>query len=105
MRKDEITQKLTRLQDIITEAKEIIASLEEFCKEKDELAYTPVETLIIARGGLQTKFLNVCSDAHIKTIQQLIEVGYHDFKKFRNCGAKTADLVREAIQKEYQVKW
>lgn len=102
---EELTNKLTRLQEIITEAKDIISSLEEFCKEQDELAYTPVASLIIAKNGLQTKFLNVCSSGGIKTIQQLIDVGYNDFKKYRNCGSKTAYLVREALWNKYQIDW
>ena len=105
MKKEEITQKLERLQEIIAEANEIIISLEEYCKEKNELAYTPVASLIIAQGGLQTKFLNVCSNADIKTIQQLIDVGYHKFKQHRNCGKMTADLVRKALREQYHVQW
>ena len=94
MKKEEITQKLERLQEIIAEANEI-----------NELAYTPVASLIIAQGGLQTKFLNVCSNADIKTIQQLIDVGYHKFKQHRNCGKMTADLVRKALREQYHVQW
>ena len=105
MNKEEFNQKLVRLQKIIAEAREIISSLEEFCKENNELAYTPVASLVIAQGGLQTKYLNVCSNAGIKNIQQLMDVGYNNFKKYRNCGKKTADLVREALWEQYHVKW
>lgn len=105
MNKEEVNQKLVRLQKIIAEAREIISSLEEFCKENNELAYTPVASLVIAQGGLQTKYLNVCSSAGIKNIQQLMDVGYNNFKKYRNCGKKTADLVREALWEQYHVKW
>lgn len=105
MNKEEVNQKLGRLQKIVAEAREIISSLEEFCKENNELAYTPVDSLIIAQGGLQTKYLNVCSSAGIKNIQQLMDVGYNNFKKYRNCGKKTADLVRKALWEQYHVKW
>lgn len=105
MNKEEVNQKLGRLQKIIVEAREIISSLEEFCKENNEMAYTPVASLVIAQGGLQTKYLNVCSNAGIKNIQQLMDVGYNNFKKYRNCGKKTADLVREALWEQYHVKW
>lgn len=105
MNKEEVNQKLGRLQKIVAEAREIISSLEEFCKENNELAYTPVDSLIIAQGGLQTKYLNVCSNAGIKNIQQLMDVGYNNFKKCRNCGKKTADLVRKALREQYHVEW
>ena len=105
MNKKEFNQKLGRLQEIIAEAREIINSLEEFCKENNELAYTPVASLVIAQGGLQTKYLNVCSNAGIKNIQQLMDVGYNNFKKYRNCGKKTADLVRIALWEQYHIEW
>lgn len=105
MNKEEFNQKLGRLQEIIAEAREIISSLEEFCKENNELAYTPVASLVIAQGGLQTKYLNVCSSAGIKNIQQLMDVGYNNFKKYRNCGKKTADLVRIALWEQYHIEW
>ena len=105
MNKEEVNQKLGRLQKIVAEAREIISSLEEFCKENNELAYTPVASLVIAKGGLQTKYLNVCSSAGVKNIQQLMDVGYNNFKKCRNCGKKTADLVRKALREQYHVEW
>ena len=105
MNKEEFNQKLGRLQEIIVEVRGIISSLEEFCKENNELAYTPVASLVIAQGGLQTKYLNVCSSAGIKNIQQLMDVGYNNFKKYRNCGKKTADLVRKALWEQYHIEW
>lgn len=105
MNKEEFNQKLGRLQEIIAEARKIISSLEEFCKENNELAYTPVASLAIAQGGLQTKYLNVCSNAGIKNIQQLMDVGYNNFKKYRNCGKMTADLVRKALWEQYHIEW
>ena len=105
MNKEEVNQKLGRLQKIVAEAREIISSLEEFCKENNELAYTPVASLVIAKGGLQTKYLNVCSSAGVKNIQQLMDVGYNNFKKCRTCGKKTADLVRKALREQYHVEW
>lgn len=105
MNKEEVNQKLGRLQKIVAEAREIIVSLEEFCKENNELAYTPVDSLIIAQGGLQRRYLNGCWGADIKNIQQLMDVGYNNFKKYRNCGKKTADLVRKALWEQYHVEW
>ena len=106
MNERQINRKLERLQEIIAEAKEIIFSLEELCKENDVLSRIPVTDLNICAGsGYRTRFLNICSSADIKTIRELKEYGFLKFKQRPNCGYMTADLVRRALAKQYKIKW
>lgn len=101
----EVNNKLQRLSDIITEAREIISSLEEFIKDNGIYGRTPVSQLEMPNDSCRTRFLSVCSLIGIKTIQDLIDYGSYKFSRCRKLGTKTINYVTEALRKQYGIEW
>lgn len=101
----DINKRLARLHDIIGEAREIIAELEEYAKGKDVLNDIPVESLSVGDGAIQTRFLNICQHGYIRNIRELIDCGSSQFRKMRNSGNKTTDMVADALKRQYNVEW
>ena len=101
----ELNDRLRRLQDICMEAREIIDGLEEYVRENSEYSQLPVTALEIPRSHFRTRFLNVCSVAGFRTVQDLIDYGRHRMSRARNVGEETLNVVSGAMMRQFGIRW
>lgn len=108
MGKEEIMSKLSRLSEIVGEAREIVSSLEAFCQEMEEkfgpYANIPVERIPLPKG-LQRRFLEGCRMNSVKNLRQLIGYRRRDLLYWRNIGQGVVDEVAKSLKREYDIDW
>ena len=105
MNGSELNDRLRRLQDICQEAREIIADIEEYIKANNEYSQTSVSVLELPKKHFRTRFLNTCSCLGIRTVQDLIDYGRNQMRHSRNLGDETLNVVSDAMQRQFGIKW
>lgn len=108
MDRQEIASKLSRLSEIVGEAKEIISSLETFCKEMDEEIgpYSDIRVEMIPISDcFRRRFLVGCEAHEVENLQQLIGYCRRDLLYWRNIGRAIVDDLAECLKREYGIEW
>ena len=103
----DITQKALRLLEIVEEAKQLIAEIEKYAKPQRYAEFKDIfiAQLDIPKGSLTTRFMKICYNNGIVTLQELLNTPASLFKKCNNSGSKTILWARQAIQDRYGVVW
>lgn len=100
-------EEIVRLQEIIEEAKAIIARLEGQIVEAGNEKYSPIliSSLPFSDNSTGTRIINVCHQADVRTVKELLRYLQHDFKRWRNSGQKCVDVLRETLKEHLGIDW
>ena len=108
MSKEEVTNKLVRLNNILHEAKEIIMKLEEHVNGR-MLADCPEVTifeLMSHTGSKQVRFDNAARAYGVATIRDLIQnYTQEDCLRWRNVGEGCVSAAATALKEKYGIIW
>lgn len=98
---------IVRLQEIIEEAKAIIARLEGEIADAGNEKYSPVliSSLPFTDSGIGTRIVNICNNAEVRTVKELLRYSQHDFKRWRNSGQKCVDVLRDTLKLHLGIDW
>ena len=113
-----VEEKITRLIEIISEAKSIIRGLEfvmtEFekfsdtgCSDFDKIKNTPVSAIRFENQSQQTRFIRAVKYNYgVNTLGDLLlDCDTITLKQCRGLGAKTIDVARKAIKEQFGINW
>lgn len=108
MGKEEITGKIDRLQDIMTEAKEIICDIEPHinkikCEATSKFENISVKTINF--GKLNIRIQNVLARGNVNTMGELFRLGSYGFLRLRNAGKVMADVIKDKFKESYDAEW
>ena len=102
-------EKISRLQDILEEAKGIVNDLENYVSELSLLATTKdfenVNVQSVNFGSANNRVQNVLSRGKVETMGQLYRMGRFGFMRVRTAGIYTADVIKEKFKELYDVDW
>ena len=90
MDKEELNKKLDRLDEIITEARDIINSLELVKRDVIAEQYNdvPIESIQLESDWITTRFINICyCGLNINTVGDLIRTSPHEITRHRGLGS------------------
>ena len=103
----ESLQSIDRLTEIMQEAKQIITGLEDFAEGRNYSMYDgiPVADIPCPPSPIRTRFLNACLFLGISTLGQLLRTPLLTFRKQRNIGWHTIQVMKDCIKEQYGVDW
>ena len=110
MEKEELLRKLSRLNEIVSEAKEIISEIETFSRDAYYSQYDDISISEIQLGtkALTTRFHNVCRNngyGEIETLGDLLKRRPSEVARYRDLGKKCIEQLQQFILREYDVEW
>ena len=100
MEKEELLKKLNRLNEIVTEAKEIVSEIETFSRDA---YYSQFDNIPIT-----TRFHTVCRNngyGEIETLGDLLKRRPSEVARYRDLGKKCIEQLQQFILREYDVEW
>lgn len=98
---------IRRLQEIIAEAREIIARLEKKARDAANSGYATLKlsSLDYIDPALGTRIINVCHNAEIRTVQELMRYSPREVCRFRNSGRKSVEMLQQTLKERYDIEW
>ena len=110
MEKEELLRKLSRLNEIVSEAKEIVNEIETFSRDTyySQFDNIPITEIQLETKALTTRFHNVCRnnwESPIYTLGDLLKKSPKEVSYFRCLGKTCIEQVRQYIFLAYDVEW
>ena len=110
MEKEELLKKLNRLNEIVTEAKEIVSEIETFSRDAyySQFDNIPITEIQLETKALTTRFHTVCRNngyGEIETLGDLLKRTPSEVARYRDLGKKCIEQVQQFIFREYDVEW
>ena len=110
MGKEELLGKLSRLNDIVAEAKEIISEIETFSRDAYYSQYDDISITEIQLGtkSLTTRFQSVCKHNHvgpINTLGDLLKRTPKEVECYRYMGKTCLEQVQQYLFLAYDIDW
>ena len=110
MEKEELLRKLSRLNEIVSEAKEIISEIETFSRDAyySQFDNIPITEIQLETKALTTRFHTVCRNngyGEIETLGDLLKRRPSEVARYRDLGKKCIEQVQQFIFREYDVEW
>lgn len=110
MEKEELLRKLSRLNEIVSEAKAIVSEIETFSRDAYYSQYDDISISEIQLGtkALTTRFHNVCRNngyGEIETLGDLLKRRPSEVARYRDLGKKCIEQVQQYIFLAYDVEW
>ena len=110
MEKEELLRKLSRLNEIVSEAKAIVSEIETFSRDAyysqyDDISITEIQ---LETKALTTRFQSVCKYnivGPIKTLGDLLKRRPSEVARYRDLGKKCIEQVQQYIFLAYDVEW
>jgi DNA-directed RNA polymerase alpha subunit len=110
MEKEELLRKLSRLNEIVSEAKEIVNEIETFSRDAYYSQYDDISIAEIQLGtkAITTRFHTVCRNnghGQIETLGDLLKRKPSEVARYRDLGKKCIEQLQQFILREYDVEW
>jgi hypothetical protein len=110
MEKTELLKKLNRLNEIVSEAKEIISEIENFSRDAyySQFDNIPITEIQLETKALTTRFQNVCKNNRkcpINTLGDLLKKSPKEVANYGCLGKTCIEQVRQYIFLTYDVEW
>ena len=106
MTKEELTNKLVRLGNMMHEAKEII---EEIGNDVNGRLIADCPDMSIAEllpeSTVTRRFVNAARQAGVYRLRDLLLYRPSEVKKWRNVGNKCVSIVQEVLEEKFGIKW
>ena len=110
MEKEELLRKLSRLNEIVSEAKAIVSEIETFSRDAyySQFDNIPITEIQLETKALTTRFHNVCRNngyGEIETLGDLLKRRPSEVARYRDLGKKCIEQVQQYIFLAYDVEW
>ena len=110
MEKEELLKKLNRLNEIVSEAKEIVSEIETFSRDAyySQFDNIPITEIQLETKALTTRFHTVCRNngyGEIETLGDLLKRTPSEVARYRDLGKKCIEQVQQYIFLAYDVEW
>ena len=106
MTKEELTNKLVRLGNMMHEAKEIIGEIENDVNGR-LIADCPDVTIAesLPESTIKRRFVNASRSAGVYHLRDLLLYRPSEVMKWRNTGKRSIVAVQEALEEKYGITW
>lgn len=104
---EESIKDINRLTEIMQEAKEIIARLDDKAEGRayGKFENIPLTEIICTEQNTLTRFCNVCMKMGISTIAQLLRTPSWKVASQRNIGKRSVEKIKKCLLEQFEVEW
>ena len=107
MNTEESIKDINRLTEIMQEAKEIIARLDDKAEGRayGEYENIPLTEIACTEQNTLTRFCNICVKLGVNTVAQLLRTPSWRVASQRNIGKGSVEKIKKCLMEQYGVEW